>query len=68
MFATGPLAPGNKISTLDELERPLGKHGHDPGIKRGTDLIDDGRKVKILMRLPYGRNVATRQAVHGSAP
>ena len=26
------------------------------------------RKVKILMRLPYGRNVATRQAVHGSAP
>ena len=42
MFATRPLAPGNKISTLDELERPLGKHGHDPGIKRGTDLIDDG--------------------------
>ena len=28
----------------------------------------DARKVKILMRLPYGRNVATRQAVHGSAP
>ena len=27
-----------------------------------------GRRVKILMRLPYGRNVATRQAVHGSAP
>ena len=26
------------------------------------------REVKILMRLPDGRNVATRQAVHGSAP
>ena len=26
------------------------------------------RKVKILMLLPDGRNVATRQAVHGSAP
>ena len=25
-------------------------------------------EVKILMRLPDGRNVATRQAVHGSAP
>ena len=30
--------------------------------------IQGPRKVKILMRLPYGRNVATRQAVHGSAP
>ena len=26
------------------------------------------REVKILMRLPDGRNGATRQAVHGSAP
>ena len=26
------------------------------------------REVKILMRLPDGSNVATRQAVHGSAP
>ena len=26
------------------------------------------REVKILMRLPDSRNVATRQAVHGSAP
>ena len=26
------------------------------------------RLVKILMRLPDGRNVVTRQAVHGSAP
>ena len=26
------------------------------------------REIKILMRLPDGRNVATRQAVHGSAP
>ena len=26
------------------------------------------REFKILMRLPDGRNVATRQAVHGSAP
>ena len=26
------------------------------------------REVKILMRLPDGRNVAARQAVHGSAP
>ena len=26
------------------------------------------REVKILMRLPNGRNVATRQAVYGSAP
>ena len=26
------------------------------------------REVKILKRLPDGRNVATRQAVHGSAP
>ena len=26
------------------------------------------REVKILTRLPDGRNVATRQAVHGSAP
>ena len=25
------------------------------------------REVKILMRLPDGRNVAARQAVHGSA-
>ena len=29
---------------------------------------DNPREVKILMRLPDGRNVATRQAVHGSAP
>ena len=29
---------------------------------------NDSREVKILMRLPDGRNVATRQAVHGSAP
>ena len=28
----------------------------------------EAREVKILMRLPDGRNVATRQAVHGSAP
>ena len=27
-----------------------------------------GREVKILMRLPDGRNVATLQAVHRSAP
>ena len=27
-----------------------------------------GREVKILMRLPDGRNVVTRQAVHGSVP
>ena len=26
------------------------------------------REVKILMRLPDGRNVVTRQAVHGSEP
>ena len=32
------------------------------------EVAGDPRKVKILMRLPYGRNVATRQAVHGSAP
>ncbi len=28
----------------------------------------NAREVKILMRLPDGRNVVTRQAVHGSAP
>ena len=30
-----------------------------------TGWLETARKVKILMRLPYGRNVATRQAVHG---
>ena len=52
-----------------------------PGLQRLLDDIDAGlveqivvrspscpREVKILMRLPDGRNVATRQAVHGSAP
>ena len=37
-----------------------------------NDIAQDAptprREVKILMRLPDGRNVATRQAVHGSAP
>ena len=30
--------------------------------------LNSTREVKILMRLPNGRNVAPRQAVHGSAP
>ena len=31
-------------------------------------LLEEAREVKILMRLPDSRNVATGQAVHGSAP
>ena len=43
----------------DSVDR--GGHQHT-AVQAGT------REVKILMRLPNGRNVATRQAVHGSAP
>ena len=32
------------------------------------EVVMSTREVKILMRLPDGRNVATGQAVHGSAP
>ena len=49
------------MSILIERETSAGS----AGARRATR---DPRKVKILMRLPYGRNVATRQAVHGSAP
>ena len=33
-----------------------------------SHMLANARKVKILMRLPDARNVAARQAVHGSAP
>ena len=34
----------------------------------GTEGASGCREVKILMRLPDARNVAARQAIHGSAP
>ena len=33
-----------------------------------VDRLTRSREVKILMRLPDARNVAARQAIHGSAP
>ena len=42
--------------------------GRFEGAPRGGDLQYRPREVKTLMRLLDGRNVATRQAVHGSAP
>ena len=41
---------------------------HGELAKLGISISQAAREVKILMRLPDGRNGATRQAVHGSAP
>ena len=51
--------------------RALGQDFKDTGgsEKFGMHITYQGpREVKILMRLPDGRNGATRQAVHGSVP
>ena len=40
----------------------------DSNVGATEPVVTRRREVKILMRLPDGRNVATRQAVHGSAP
>ena len=58
--------------SYDELEAAVRKADFNGAERpeRLYNLVDgaDAREVKILMLLPDGRNVATRQAVHGSAP
>ena len=64
-FAIGAAGPPPDQWEYDGCDPPCGFPGEDPSWGNGS--FGD-REVKILMRLPDGRNVATRQAVHGSVP